>query len=127
MNLSLSFFLFAHHQLEIIKIKQTLGKFEFFGQYGNIIKIVVNKNKAYNPSGPNGPSYSAYVSYSEPEEASLAIISIDNIQADGHTLRASFGTTKYCTFFLKNSECPNKDCLYLHNIANETDIICRVN
>lgn len=86
----------------------------------------MNKNKAYNPNGPNGPSYSAYITYSSPCEASLAILAIDNIEADDHILRASFGTTKYCTFFIKNSECPNKDCLYLHNLADDEDIIYRV-
>ena len=99
---------------------------EYFGQYGSIIKAVVNKNKAYNPTGRNGPSYSAYVSYSQPREASLAILSVDNIEIDEHTIRASFGTTKYCNFYLRNSECPNKDCLYLHKEAEENDVICLV-
>ena len=102
-----------------------MGKHEYFGQYGSILKIVVNKTKAYNPNGPNGPSYSAYISYATEEEASIAILAIDNIEVDEHILRASYGTTKYCTFFLKNSDCPNKDCLYLHHMANESDIINR--
>ena len=55
----------------------------------------------------------------------MAILAIDNIEVDDHILRASFGTTKYCTFFLKNSDCPNKECLYLHSIADEGDIINR--
>ena len=101
-------------------------KQEYFGQYGSILKVVVNKNKAYNPEGHNGPSYSAYISYTTAQEASIAILSIDNIEADYHVLRASFGTTKYCTFFLKNLDCPNKDCLYLHSMADDEDIICRV-
>jgi CCR4-NOT transcription complex subunit 4 len=103
-----------------------LAKQEYFAQYGTITKIVVNKNKAYDPNGPNGPSFSAYITYSTPQEASIAILSIDNIEVDGHLLRASFGTTKYCTFFLKSCDCPNKDCLYLHYIASEDDIIHRV-
>jgi CCR4-NOT transcription complex subunit 4 len=86
---------------------------------------VVNKSKAYNHNGPNGPSYSAYISYSSEMEASIAILAIDNIAVDEHILRASYGTTKYCTFFLKNSECPNKDCLYLHHIADDNDLINR--
>lgn len=56
----------------------------------------------------------------------MAILSIDNIEVDDHILRASFGTTKYCTFFLKNLDCPNKDCLYLHYLADDNDIIQRV-
>ena len=103
-----------------------LLKQEYFGQYGAIAKVVVNKNRAYNPEGPNGPSYSAYISYNSVQEASLAILSVDNVQVEEHVLRASFGTTKYCTFFLKNCDCPNKDCLYLHRMAEDEDIICRV-
>lgn len=105
--------------------KDLLGKYEYFGQYGTILKIVVNKTKAYNPSGPNGPSYSAYISYSKEQEASVAILAIDNIEVEKHILRASYGTTKYCTFFLKNLDCPNKDCLYLHYMAEESDIVNR--
>ena len=71
-----------------------LLKKEYFGQYGNIVKIVVNKNKAYNQNDPNGPSYSAYVTYTKPFEASLAILCLDNITVDNHLIRASFGTTK---------------------------------
>jgi CCR4-NOT transcription complex subunit 4 len=77
-----------------IASRETLQKKEYFGQYGNITKIVVNSNKAYNLNNPNGPSFSAYVTYSKPYEASLAILSLDNILVDDHLIRASFGTTK---------------------------------
>jgi CCR4-NOT transcription complex subunit 4 len=77
-----------------IATKEMLLKKEFFGQYGNILKIVVNNNKAYNQNNPKGPSYSAYVTYSKPYEASIAILSLDNIIVDEHLIRASFGTTK---------------------------------
>jgi CCR4-NOT transcription complex subunit 4 len=87
---------------------------------------VVNKNKAYKPDGLNGPSYSAYISYQLVQEASMAILAIDNIEVDEHLLRASFGTTKYCTFYLKSLDCPNKDCLYLHQMADDDDVIYRV-
>jgi CCR4-NOT transcription complex subunit 4 len=39
--------------------KDILLSNEYFGQYGTIIKTVVNKNKAYNTKSLNGPSYSA--------------------------------------------------------------------
>ena len=29
-------------------------------------------------------------------------------------VKASFGTTKYCTNFLKGQQCKIKDCVYLH-------------
>ena len=105
--------------------KEKLNKYEYLGQYGTIIKTVVNKNKAYNQNNPHGPSYSAYVTYSKPSEASIAILSLDNKMIDNHVIRASFGTTKYCSFFLKGIECNNKDCLFLHKWADESDIIKR--
>lgn len=74
--------------------KDLLLKKDYFSQYGNITKMIVNKNKAYNPNGPKGPSYSAYITYSTAQEASIAILAIDNAIVDDHVLRASFGTTK---------------------------------
>lgn len=74
--------------------KELLQSKEYFGQYGTIIKTIVNKNKAYNISNPKGPSYSAYITFSKPFEASLAILCLDNFTIDGHCIRASFGTTK---------------------------------
>ena len=46
----------------------------YFGQYGKISKIVVNKTNIYNPKGPNGPSLSAYITYSNEKDASVAIL-----------------------------------------------------
>ena len=105
--------------------REKLNKYEYLGQYGSIVKIVVNKNKAYNQNNPNGPSYSAYVTFSKPCEASIAILSLDDKMIDNHVIRASFGTTKYCSFFLKGIECTNKECLFLHKWAEENDIIKR--
>ena len=101
-------------------------KIEYFGQYGKIKRLVVNNMKAYNPDGVNGPSFSAYISYSTSYEASLALLSIDNTLYDEHILKASFGSTKYCLHFLRNIECTNKDCLFLHSLADEKDIINKV-
>ena len=105
--------------------KEKLNKYEYLGQYGSIVKIVVNKNKAYNQNSPHGPSYSAYVTFSKPSEASIAILSLDDKMIDNHLIRASFGTTKYCSYFLKGIECNNKECLFLHKWADENDIIKR--
>lgn len=35
--------------------------------------------------------------------------------------RASFGTTKYCNFFLRGIQCTNSECMYLHYMAKEED------
>ena len=104
--------------------KDILSSWQYFGQYGKIMKIVVNKN-GYSQNFKNDTTYSAYVSYSTQEEASLALLAIDNCVVDGHVIRGSFGTTKYCTFFLKGIECANKECLYLHEFADEEDTILK--
>jgi len=73
---------------------KTLGSFEYFGQYGKITKIIVNKNNAYNPTSINGPSYSAYLTFSNDIEASIAILAVDQFEIYDRTIRASYGTTK---------------------------------
>ena len=35
------------------KIEFQLKSYEYFEQYGKIIKLVINKNKTYNSNGPN--------------------------------------------------------------------------
>jgi len=45
-------------------------------------------------------SYAAYITYSSPEDASLAILALDQYTYDGRLIRASYGRTKYCKFFL---------------------------
>ena len=104
--------------------KDILSSWQYFGQYGKIMKIVVNKN-GYSQNFKNDTTYSAYVSYSTQEEASLALLAIDNCVVDGHVIRGSFGTTKYCTFFLKGIECANKECLYLHEFGDEEGTILK--
>lgn len=99
----------------------TLKKFEYFGQYGTVTKVVVNKQNAYNPGGPNGPSYSAYLTFSNDIEASIAILAVDQYSFFDRMIRASYGTTKYCTFFLRDQPCPNSECLYLHTTGKDQD------
>ena len=110
---------------ELIKIEPKLKSYEYFGQYGKIIKLVVNKNKTYNTNGPNGPSYTCFITYSTEAESSLAILSMDNYTIDNHEIKANYGTTKYCINFLRNSQCRNKECIFLHKLADEKDIVSR--
>ena len=110
---------------DLVKIEQKLKSYEYFGQYGKIVKLVINKNKTYNTNGPNGPSYTCFITYSSEAESSLAILSMDNCIIDNHEIKANYGTTKYCLNFLKNAECRNKDCIYLHKLADKKDIVSR--
>ena len=109
----------------LVQKESELKSFEYFGQYGKIVKLVINKNKSYNTNGPNGPSFTCYVTYSDESESSLAILAMENSIIDNHIIRASYGTTKYCLNFLRNSVCKNKNCIFLHYFADEKDISSR--
>ena len=104
--------------------EDTLIKKEYLGQYGSIHKIIVNKN-GYMKNESNSPTYSSYITYSNETEASLALLSLNNSIVFNHKLNACYGTNKYCNNFLKGIECNNKDCFYLHEIANKNDIIIK--
>ncbi|XP_022096362.1 CCR4-NOT transcription complex subunit 4-like [Acanthaster planci] len=95
---------------------EVLKKQEYFGRFGKIVKVVINQNTSY--AGSQGPSASAYVTYYKYEDALKAIQAVNNVHVDGRTLKASLGTTKYCSHFLKNSQCPKPDCMYLHELGD---------
>lgn len=66
-----------------------------------------------------GAGASAYVTYESAEDARLAIQAVNNHIVDGHTIRASFGTTKYCNMFLRGMQCNNSECLFLHKLGDD--------
>ncbi|KAL0390480.1 UNVERIFIED_CONTAM: CCR4-NOT transcription complex subunit [Sesamum calycinum] len=66
-------------------------------------------------------SMERYITYSKEEEAVRCIQSVHGFVLDGKTLRACFGTTKYCHAWLRNVPCSNPDCLYLHEIGSQED------
>ncbi|CAH1787022.1 unnamed protein product [Owenia fusiformis] len=96
---------------------EVLKKHEYFGKFGKIHKVVINQSTSY--AGSQGPSASAYVTYLRTEDALRAIQAVNNVYIDGRTLKASLGTTKYCSHFLKGSQCPKPDCMYLHELGEE--------
>lgn len=98
--------------------EETLKR-DYFGRFGKIKKVVVNRNNVYQ--GPQGPSVCAYITYFRPKDAHDAIKAVDGTVLDGRLLRASFGTTKYCSYFLRNVRCPNPECMYLHELGADVD------
>lgn len=97
-----------------------LSRHEFFGQFGAIRKIVVNKRTSSLES-----TASAYITYNTDEEARACIQEVDESVLDGKVLRCTYGTTKYCTFYLKNSACQNNDCMYLHEHRPQRDLLTK--
>ncbi|ELQ74171.1 MOT2 transcription factor [Trachipleistophora hominis] len=86
---------------------------EFFGQFGNIKKLVI-KNRSMTDQ-----SVSAYITYEKESSAVRCITEVDESLLEGRALKCTFGTTKYCSFFLKNLICQNCECMYLHEIGEK--------
>ena len=100
-----------------------LAQRPYLGQYGTIRKIIVNAHSPFHRQ--THTSYSAYVTYEQETDAAFAIIGLDGFEYEDHTLRASFGMTKYCSFFLRNIQCTSSDCLFLHKVGRKEDMIKR--
>ncbi|KAF9115080.1 transcriptional repressor proteinral negative regulator of transcription subunit 4 [Mortierella sp. AM989] len=104
--------------------EHTLRQHEYFGQYGKISKVVINRRNAPIPSAgssPGVPSVGVYITYARKEDAAKAIAAIDGSIWDGKILRASYGTTKYCTYYLRGMNCQNPNCMYLHEPGEDAD------
>lgn len=97
--------------------EEILKRPEYFGQYGKILKVVVHKNHNLSSHG----TISAYITFAYKEDARAAIQALDGFMIEGHQLRASFGTTKYCNNFIRNINCTNPECVYLHEMGEEDD------
>ncbi|KZF21037.1 hypothetical protein L228DRAFT_248789 [Xylona heveae TC161] len=101
---------------------QTLRGEQYFGQYGKIVKIVVSKAK--DGSHPNH-SLGVYVTYARKQDAATCIAAVDGSQNGDRVLRAQYGTTKYCSAYLRNEQCMNRNCMFLHEPGEENDSFTR--
>ncbi|KAM3586527.1 transcriptional repressor general negative regulator of transcription subunit 4 [Umbelopsis sp. WA50703] len=97
-------------------------KSEIFRQFGKVSKIVISKRHAMHQYEDDQQSIvGIYVTYNRKEDAAKAIGSLDGTTKDDNVLRASYGTTKYCTYYLSHMACPNPSCMYLHEPGEESD------
>jgi CCR4-NOT transcription complex subunit 4 len=103
-----------------IATEDALRKPEYFGQYGKIAKIVLNRTNVTS-SDPRRASASAYVTFVHKEDTLACILALDGFFLDGRNIRASYGTSKYCSAFIKNVRCNNPDCTYLHCMGDAED------
>lgn len=100
--------------------EESLRKPEYFGQYGKINKIVLNRNNP--PAGDaRRASASAYVTFVHKEDTLACILALDGFYMDGRNIRASYGTSKYCSAFIKSVRCNNPECTYLHSMGEKDD------
>ncbi|KAG8647320.1 uncharacterized protein LOC110622649 isoform X2 [Manihot esculenta] len=94
---------------------------EYFGQYGKVLKVSISKTATGVIQHSSNKSCCVYITYSKEEEAVRCIQSVHSFVLEGRTLRACFGTTKYCHAWLKNMPCSIPDCLYLHEFGTQED------
>ncbi|AOW06525.1 RING/Ubox like zinc-binding domain-domain-containing protein [Yarrowia lipolytica] len=102
-------------------LHNTLRGEQFFGQYGRIQKIVINRRNNVNGT----PGLGVYVTFSKKEDAARCIAAVDGSMNDGKYLRAAYGTTKYCSSYLRGQPCPNPNCMFLHEPGEEADSYTR--
>lgn len=99
---------------------------KYFGQYGKINKIVVNKKSSHNGvehhhHSHHSPGYGVYVTFANKEDAAKCIAQVDGTLMDGKIIKAAYGTTKYCSSYLRGVPCPNPNCMFLHEPGEEAD------
>ncbi|KAK1253151.1 hypothetical protein MKX08_004338 [Trichoderma sp. CBMAI-0020] len=104
------------------ELLKTLRKPEFFGQYGTIQKISISNRKS---SDGQHHSLGIYVTFEKPEEATRCIQAVHGSQNGDRILKAQYGTTKYCSAWLKNEKCNNPGCMFLHEQGDEEDSYTR--
>ncbi|KAL4929095.1 CCR4-NOT core ubiquitin-protein ligase subunit MOT2 [Aspergillus undulatus] len=104
------------------QLLQTLRGKDYFGQYGDIEKIVVSKAK---PGGNPNQGIGVYVTYARKSDAATCISAVDGSGNGDRVLRAQYGTTKYCSSFLRNEQCHNRNCTFLHETGEDSDSYSR--
>ncbi|KAL3962738.1 hypothetical protein ACCO45_004261 [Purpureocillium lilacinum] len=98
------------------ELLKTLRRPEYFGQYGVIQKISISNRKS-----PDGQHHSlgVYVTFEKNEDASRCIQAVHGSVNGDRVLKAQYGTTKYCSAWLKFEKCNNPSCMFLHEKADE--------
>lgn len=97
------------------QLLQTLRGDSYFGQYGDIEKIVVSKAKP----GAANQGIGVYVTFARKEDAALCISMVDGSLNGDRVLRAQYGTTKYCSAYLRGELCNNRNCTFLHESGED--------
>jgi hypothetical protein len=98
--------------------EEALRSKDLFGQYGCIVKCVVNHNSQHS-------AYQAHLTFETDQEAAICIKACNKFVLDGNELGLTFGTTKYCNYFLRGNACPKNECLYLHEFAQQNNVLSR--
>ncbi|RXK38595.1 hypothetical protein M231_04101 [Tremella mesenterica] len=112
-----------------------LRQHEYFGQYGKIAKIYLRERPHTSTQAQTSSSEDSstptgiLIIYVRREDAARAIAALDGIPTPGgpagQTIRASYGTTRYCEAFLRGIKCDTPNCPNLHEWGGEGDCFSR--
>jgi hypothetical protein len=87
--------------------------------------VVVNKRAPTtahaNSSSSTAANTGVYITYQRKEDAQKAIEQVDGTNFEGKVIRATYGTTKYCSYFLKGQPCQNIGCQFLHENGEDAE------
>lgn len=112
-----------------IATEEMLTSNDYFGQYGQISKIIINRKQFKTMQNPtvtvDSENYvSAYITYVEKLSADQAIIALEStILQNLSQIRASYGLTSYCKFFIRRKKCRISECSYYHVKAPKNECI----
>ena len=81
-------------------IKSKLISNEALSIYGQIKKLVLNNESQISRELSVHSFGSAYITYYEENSAALAIIALNNFEYKNIPIKANYGMTKYCSYFL---------------------------
>ena len=101
---------------ESIAEESILSQPNYFGQFGPIQKIVVKPRH----NSQRQRLYSAYITFKDVISASFCVLAVDGIHIESNQIKASYGMTKYCTFFINGQVCLNEDCVFLHRLPRKS-------
>ncbi|KAF2749838.1 hypothetical protein M011DRAFT_511873 [Sporormia fimetaria CBS 119925] len=104
------------------KLHELLRGKDYFGQYGEIIKIVVSKARE---DSQQQQSVGVYVTFARKEDAEACIAAVNGSHNGDRILRAQHGTTKYCSAYLRGERCNNRNCMFLHEPGEDNDSFTR--
>ncbi|PLW07124.1 hypothetical protein PCASD_24794, partial [Puccinia coronata f. sp. avenae] len=98
---------------------------DLFSQYGRIQKMFMSRRTGptslYTPD-PRYQHVNLYINFTRNNEALACIHGVDGVTLpDGHRLKATLGSTKYCASFLRGLKCTNDNCTGAHELAEEVE------
>jgi CCR4-NOT transcription complex subunit 4 len=107
---------------------QTLAQLktsDLFSQYGRIQKMFMSRRTGSTSLFTPDARYqhvNLYINFSRNNEALACIHGVDGLTLpDGHRLKATLGSTKYCASFLRGLKCTNDNCTGAHELAEEVE------